>query len=55
MVFGISGFVGLGDGVLGSGVVVLAGGLVPRGTGPVAGLSVAWTWGLDVVLGDSVG
>lgn len=52
------GLVGWGEGVFGSGVVVLTGGLVVRGCGLAAVLVImkgvvieVWTWGLGVVLG----
>lgn len=61
VVWGILGFAGWGDGVLGSGVVVLTGGSVVRGTGLAAvlvitmGTVVVRTWGLGVVLAGTGG
>lgn len=69
VVWGISGFTVWGDGILGSGVVVLTGGLVVRGAGlatvlvitmgtlvvRTGGLGVVRIWGLGVVLAGAGG
>lgn len=56
VVWGTSGLVVWGEGVFGSGAVVLKGGLVLRGCGlavviTIGAVAVVWTWGLAVVLG----
>lgn len=61
VVWRILGFIGCGEGVLGSGVVLLTGGLVVRGTGFAAvlvimmGTVVVRAWGLGVVLAGTGG